>query len=88
MDSMAALQTFTSFVLEGMAWPAVMVALGSAMVLFARPVRPVPPDQLEAAHPIIRFLAKRASRASEIRTGWFIIACGILIGAVRLITKH
>lgn len=85
---MAALQTFTSFVLEGVAWPAVMVALGSAMVLFARPVRPVPPDQLEAAHPIIRFLARRASRASEIRSGWFIIACGILIGAVRLISKH
>jgi hypothetical protein len=85
---MAAMRTFTSFVLEGMAWPAVMVALGSAVVLFDRPVRPVPPEQLEAAHRIIRFLAKRASRASEIRTGWFIIACGILIGAVRLITKH
>ena len=80
------MQTFSSFVLNGIAWPACMVAIGTTMVLFPQPDRPVPPEQLKAAHPIVRFLAKRASRTSEIRTGWLMVACGIFIAALRALS--
>jgi hypothetical protein len=34
-----------------MAWPAFMVTIGLATILFARPDRPLPPEALEKAHP-------------------------------------
>lgn len=79
------MQSFAAFVLNGLAWPAVMIAIGSAMVLFARPDPQLTKEQLDAAHPLVRFLAKRASRSSEIRSGWFTIAVGVLIAVSRII---
>jgi hypothetical protein len=69
-------------------WPcmaAVTIAIGSAMVLFARPDPELTQEQLDTAHPLVRFLAKRASRSSEIRSGWFMIRVGVLIAALRII---
>jgi hypothetical protein len=62
-----------------------MIAIGCAMVLFARPDPELTQEQLDAAHPLVRFFAKRASRASEIRSGWFMIATGFLIAVLRII---
>ena len=78
------MQSFAAFVLNGLAWPAAMVAIGSAMVLFARPTPNLTQEQLDAAHPLVRFLAKRASQSSEIRFGWFMIAVGILAAVLRI----
>jgi hypothetical protein len=61
-----------------------MIAIGSAMVLFARTPPHLTQEQLDAAHPLIRFFAKRASKSSEIRAGWFIIAVGVIIGVLRI----
>jgi hypothetical protein len=77
--------SFAAFVLNGLAWPAIMIAIGSAMVLFARPTPQLTQERLDAAHPLVRFLAKRASQSSEIRSGWFMIAVGVLIAALRII---
>ena len=79
------MQSFADFVLNGLAWPATMIAMGSAVVLFARPTRPLTQEQLDAAHPLVRFLAKRASQASEIRSGWFMIAVGVFMAITRMI---
>jgi hypothetical protein len=78
-------QSFASFVLDGLAWPAAMIAMGSGMVLFARPTPYLTQEQLEAAHPLVRYFAKRASKSSEIRAGWSMIAVGVLIAVLRIV---
>lgn len=76
--------SFAAFVLNGLAWPAVMIAIGSATVLFARPRPQLTQEQLDAAHPVVRFFAKRASQSSEIRSGWFMMAVGVLMAVLRI----
>lgn len=78
------MRSFSSFVLDGLAWPAVMIVIGSVMVLLPQPDQKLSQEQLDAAHPLIRFLAKRASRSAEIRSGWFMIGCALVIAITRL----
>ena len=78
-------QSLAAFVLNGLAWPAIMIAIGSALALFARPTPHLTQEQLDAAHPVVRFLAKRASQSSEIRSGWFMIGVGVFIALLRII---
>ncbi len=77
--------SFAEFVLNGLAWPATLIAMGSAMVLFACPNPHLIQEQRDEAHPLVRFFAKRASKSSQIRGGWFMIAVGILIAVFRIV---
>ena len=79
------MEAFAAFVLNELAWPATMIAFGSAIVLFPRPTPHLTQEQLDAAHPLVRFFAKRASKSSEIRSGWFMIAVGVLIAVLRIV---
>jgi hypothetical protein len=78
------MRSFESFVLDGLAWPAVMIVIGSTMVLLPEPDRKLSQEQLDALHPLLRFLAKRASRSREVRSGWFTIGCAFVIAITRL----
>jgi hypothetical protein len=78
------LDQFRTFALEGFALPAFMIAVGSAMVLFPKRSRPeFSRAQLEGWNPVFRWLATR--NWSEAKSGWFTIACGVVIALTRLV---
>ena len=54
------LRSFGSFVLDGLAWPAVMIVIGSVMVLLPQLDQKLSQEQLDAAHPLIRLREKSA----------------------------
>ena len=75
------IDSFRSFALDGLFLPAFLVAFGSAMILMAGHRRRPTFDDLERAHPVIRYLA---TRNWDRPGGFFMIGCGVLVALLRL----